>query len=206
MSEPLRERSARVATEPVHLHRQAADNLRYIRAAMESSGSFTSVPGWGGLVTGVTAIAAALIAAGAESSVEWLTIWSIEALLALGIGGWAMARKARKQRVRLSRGVASRFHLCLGPALLAAAVLTVAVVRIEAVALLPGLWLLLYGVGVLASGTHSVRAVPIMGASFLVLGVLALFAPFAAANALMGVGFGGLHIAFGAWIARHHGG
>lgn len=45
-----------------------------------------------------------------------------------------------------------------------------------------------------------------MGACFLVLGAVALFAPAAWGNLLMAVGFGGIHIGFGAWIARRYGG
>ncbi|MFZ5784854.1 MAG: hypothetical protein ACOY3Y_00295, partial [Acidobacteriota bacterium] len=74
------------------------------------------------------------------------------------------------------------------------------------VALLPALWLLLYGVAVIAAGAHSVPPVPIMGACFLGLGALALAAPLRWGDALLAAAFGGLHIGFGAWIARRFGG
>jgi hypothetical protein len=45
-----------------------------------------------------------------------------------------------------------------------------------------------------------------MGLSFMLLGAAALFPPWPAANALLAVGFGGLHIIFGFIIARRHGG
>ena len=41
--------------EPIGLHTQAMDNLRYIRDAIENAGSFTGVPGVGGMLVGATA-------------------------------------------------------------------------------------------------------------------------------------------------------
>jgi hypothetical protein len=57
----------------------------------------------------------------------------------------------------------------------------------------------------LAGGTQSVRAVPAMGAAFLVLGAVAALAP-GWSDVLLALGFGGLHLAFGPYIARRHGG
>jgi hypothetical protein len=74
------------------------------------------------------------------------------------------------------------------------------------VPLLPGSWLLLYGAAVVSAGTYSVRSVPVMGAAFMILGAAALVAPATWSTAFMMAGFGGLHIAFGIWIARRHGG
>ena len=71
---------------------------------------------------------------------------------------------------------------------------------------IPGIWRLLYGAGVVSGGTYSVKPVPIMGLCFMGLGLLGFVAPGNWLNILLALGFGGLHILFGATIARHYGG
>jgi hypothetical protein len=45
-----------------------------------------------------------------------------------------------------------------------------------------------------------------MGIAFMAVGTVALFAPPTWTTACMAAGFGGLHLFFGALIARRHGG
>src|ERR1700691_3266554 len=59
-----------------------ADDLRFIRDTMERSASFTAVPGWGQVVLGLTALAAAWLAAHQSNSSAWLKVWLAEAFLA----------------------------------------------------------------------------------------------------------------------------
>jgi hypothetical protein len=155
---------------------------------------------------GLSALAAAPLAQRAPTREDWILIWLADALLALALGGWAMARKARRAGQRVSRGAGRRFVLALGPPLFAAAVLTGVLARTGSVELLPGVWLLLYGAGVVTAGAFSIRAVPVMGLSFMALGIAAFIVPFSWADPLMAAGFGGLHVAFGWIIARRYGG
>src|SRR4051812_50167534 len=76
---------------PLPIREHALDNIRYIRDAMERAGSFTSIPGWGGVGVGVTAIGAAIIAQQflGRSLRLWLATWLAEA----GGGGGAGLRK-----------------------------------------------------------------------------------------------------------------
>ena len=190
----------------VHIHDRAVDNLRYIREAMESSSSFTAVPGYGGVAMGASALIAAGLAASPSLRQHWLTIWVLDAVLAALLGGWATWRKARGQGVELYRGVARRFLLNLLPPILAAMVLTIVLAVAGDLSVIPGTWLLLYGTGVVTGGAFSVRPVPIMGACFMFLGAVTLLAPDGWSNAMLAIGFGGLHLVFGALIARRYGG
>jgi hypothetical protein len=182
------------------------DNLAFIRETMERASSFTAVPGWGGVAIGLTALAAALIASRIRDEHEWMYVWACELPLALLIGGWTMKRKANVAQLKLLSPPGRKFTLSLTPPLAAGALLSLALWRMRAFDALPGMWLLLYGAGVVTGGAFSVKVVPVMGLCFMATGALALFAPIDWGNGLMAAGFGGLHILFGMIIARRHGG
>jgi hypothetical protein len=197
---------SRVREEPPALHDRAMDNLRFIRETMERASSFTAVPGWGGVLMGVSALAASLVASQQSSRNLWLATWVVEALLALVIGGWAMDRKAHRAETPVLSGPGRKFALSYSPPILVGVLLTIVLLRAGMTSLLPGVWLLLYGTGVVTGGAFSVKVVPVMGLCFILLGTIALFAPSVWGNYLMAAGFGGLHIIFGIIIARRHGG
>jgi hypothetical protein len=199
--EPLRKRA-----QPIPLHDHALDHLRYIRETMERAGSFTAVPGWGGVAMGATALAAAGIASHAPSRAVWLLSWLIEGALAIAIGVLSMERKARAAGLPLWSAPVRKFLYSFVPPLIAGAALTVVLWRSGLFGAIAGVWLMLYGAGITGGGAFSVRVVPAMGACFLALGLAALFAPVAWPDVWLGAGFGGLHIVFGAMIARKYGG
>ena len=194
------------SSEPIALGDRAMEDLRFIRRTMERGAAFTAVPGWGGVGMGLTALAAAVLASGQPTAEGWLLVWTLEALLAVAIGAVAIHRKARRADLPVFSGAGRKFLLGFLPPSLAGVVLTVALWQAGADSLLPGAWLLLYGAAVVTAGTFSVKIVPVMGICFMVLGVFALLAIPADGDLSMAVGFGGLHILFGATIARRHGG
>jgi hypothetical protein len=198
-------RLSRPAEPPSSLESRAMDNLRYIRETMEGASRFTGVSGYGEMMVGVTALVAAFLAHG-RSQEAWLTIWLAEAGVAFLVTWGAILWKTRRAGISLLRGPGRRFAFALVPILLAGGLLTFELVRQEVFAVLPALWLLLYGAGVATGGAYAVRTVPVMGLSFLALGAAALFGPPTWANGFLAVGFGGLHLIFGAIIARRHGG
>jgi hypothetical protein len=192
--------------DPTPLHDRALEDLTFIRDTMARAGTVTSVPGWGGVAMGATAVGASWVASRQVSGAEWIAVWLAEAVLALGIGGVAMVRKADAAKAPLFTRAGKLFVRAFVPPILAGAVLTAVFYRLDLVRLLPGLWLLLYGTGVTTAGAHSVRVVPLLGLSFMILGAVAFLAPESWGNPLMAVGFGGLQIGFGLLIARNHGG
>ena len=192
--------------EPPALHERAMDNLKYIRETMERSTAFTGISGWGQAAIGITALASSLISAQQKTVKGWLAVWVAEALIALLIAGWSIDRKARAARMPLLTGPGRKVAFSLSPPIVAGAIVTVVLYRAGLTSAIPGLWLLLYGTGVVTGGMFSVSAVPIMGLCFMALGATAFLAPAAYANWLMAAGFGGLHIVFGVIIARRYGG
>ena len=192
--------------EPPEMQARAMDNLQFIRQTMEAAGTFTAVSGWGTVVIGVTAIGAAALAGITHSTMRWIFIWFCEAVLSVGISVYTMALKARAAKLPLWSEPARKILFSFAPPMAGGALLTLVLYEHGLVPLLPGVWMLLYGIGVVAAGTFSVRIVPVMGLAFMIVGALALVGPPTWGTAFMAAGFGGLHLFFGVLIARRHGG
>ncbi|MGA9564091.1 MAG: hypothetical protein WBS19_01080 [Candidatus Korobacteraceae bacterium] len=184
----------------------ALEHLEVIRKAMERSTAFTAVSGWGYCAMGVTALVAAPIALRQSTIDGWLAVWLAEALVAVTLGLVAMHWKASRQGTPILSVPGRRLFVGLLPALFAGGVMTVALIKAGDPRQIPGVWLLLYGVAVMQAGAFSVRTIPVMGAVFVLAGAIALPLPWWWANAMLAVGFGLVHMAFGAYIARRHGG
>jgi hypothetical protein len=187
----------------------AEENLQFIRRTMERSSTFTAVPGLGGVGMGAIGIVAAIIAANQSSAERWLIVWLTASAVALSVGVTSMWRKAARSGAPLAGAVGRRFATSFAAPLIAGAALTWGLWRNgerARVELIPDVWLLLYGTGVLAGGVHSVGAVRLLGVAFMALGIAALATPPAWANLWLGLGFGVLQLVFGLYIARKHGG
>jgi len=187
-----------------HDQRHAQENLAFIRQMMESASTFTAVSGWGMIVVGVVGLIAATLAWSLAVPAD-LRIWIPAALVAIAIAAGATAVKARSQQVPLWTGAFRKMAWVMTPTLVAGALLTFALTQQGTTVLLPGMWLAMYGAGVTAGGSFSVRAMRWMGVIFLALGAVALFRP-DLGLALLGAGFGGLHIAVGVDLVWRHGG
>jgi hypothetical protein len=181
------------------------DNLRFIRETMERSAVFTAVPGWGAVSVGVVGLAAAAFAERQATREGWLSIWLAAAALAAVATAVSMGRKISRSPQPSARPLRN-FALGLVPPAAVGALLTIALWRSGGYDLMPPVWLLTYGAGITTGGAFSVRAVPIMGLTFMALGSGALFTPPAWHDALLAASFGLAHIVFGLVIARKYGG
>jgi len=190
----------------VALNERAMESLEFIRTTMARSAPFTAVSGRGGIAMGLLAIVAAALARSTTSDQQWLTVWIASAAVAVPVGFVLMRAKARRYDLALWSAAGRRFAQGFAPAIAAGAVLTFALVRADAIDLVPATWLLMYGAGVLAGSSASVPVLAWLGALFMVLGTGSLFTPAAWRDLWLAAGFGVLQIAFGAYIARNHGG
>jgi hypothetical protein len=192
----------------------AEENLQFIRRTMERTSTFTAVPGLGGAGMGAVGVVAAVVAATQRSAERWLLVWLLAAPVAMGIGITAMWRKAARSGAPLTGVVGRRFAMSLAAPLVAGAALTWGVwmtrgrapLENELKELIPAVWLLLYGTGVLAGGALSVAPVRLLGIAFMALGIAALITPAEWGNVWLGIGFGGLQLVCGLYIAWRHGG
>jgi hypothetical protein len=191
---------------PEPLSGRAAENLRYIRQAMERSATFTSVPGAGGAGMGVVALIASAVAATQPSADRWLATWLAAAAVAAVVGFAAMLRKAQRAGATLTGVNARRFALGMAAPFVEGAAITYALWAVRNFTVMAPAWLLLYGAGVLTGGIFSVPVVRGMGVCFMALGIAAIATPPEWSNVWLAIGFGALQVAFGIYIARNHGG
>jgi hypothetical protein len=192
--------------EPRSVSSQAADNLVFIRSTMERSSTFTAIPGAGGAVMGAIGLAAAVIAAQQPSGDRWLATWLGAAAIAASAGLFALVHKARAAGLSLTGVNARRFALGMAAPFVAGAAITYELWAVGNFTVMAPAWLLLYGAGVLTGGIFSVPVVRLIGVCFMAVGLGAILTPPAWGNVWLALGFGGLQVAFGIYIARHHGG
>ncbi len=188
------------------LNEQAADNLHYIRQAMERAHGVSSVSGLGGMAMGGVALLSTAIAAGLADLQQQLLAWLAAAAVAASVNTVAIWQKSRRHGDALSADPARRFMMCLAPSVAVAALLTWLLWSTGQNHLLPAIWMLLYGAGVLAAGTYAATPVMQTGACFLAAGAITLALPANLLNAALGISFGLIHIFFGWRIYQHHGG
>jgi hypothetical protein len=195
----------------------AREDLHYIRQTLAAAGHISTVPGKGLVVIGGLALAAVgvnLLVTGApwaprgDAAAVSSGLWVWLALLAAAVlaGGVSMRRKAQRTQQAFWSPVLRKALWGYAAAMLLGSVLTGSLLEAGLLELLPEIWLGCYGVALVAAGSYSVSPVRWMGMCFLLSAVGAALTPASFGLAWLALGFGWVHIAFGAYIAWRHDG
>ena len=192
----------------------ARENLIYIRRTLEAAGQVTAVPGKCLIATGLMAIAGAAInefvtgapwAPGSRTDYA-LTVWGIVLVVSLMIVSIGIYRKSLQMSTPIHPPLLRKLLWSLCPALFVGGVLTLLAVQSGNLDWLPVIWLGCYGAAVTNGGQVSVAPIRYMGVCFLIAAAGAAFTSKQAGLAWLALGFGWLHLVYGAYIARRHNG
>lgn len=181
---------------------RAEQNLELIRTLMERSTRYEYLSARAGLQVGGIAVAGAV-------SFHWLSaadpfvfgaVWFAVFWLSVGVMVREQVREVRDAGVPLWTRPAREIVRALVPAMTLSALLSLHAFSHGRHLELPGVWMLCYGVGALATSTYAPAVVAQMGVAFMISGAVTLCLGPAWATTMMGVVFGGGHLLLGAGL------
>jgi hypothetical protein len=192
----------------------AHENLLYIRKTLEAAGQLTAVPGKGLIAAGIISIAGAMVNVFVTGA-PWdsgsypkcaLATWGVVLCISLAIVSFGIYRKSQDMRTPIQPPLLRKLLWSLCPTLLVGGLLTSLAVHNGNLNWLPVIWLGCYGAAITNGGQVSVAPVRYMGLSFLLVAGCAALSPQRAGLAWLVLGFGWLHLIYGAYIARRYNG
>jgi hypothetical protein len=178
---------------------QAARNLELIRTLMERTVQYELLTARAGLAAGSMAGAGAIAFFWLDAANPWHfgAVWFlvfVGSLLATCLG---VIGRSRQRGERIWSRPARAVLMALAPALAAALVLTVWLFARGEHLWLPGVWMLCYGLGALATAAYAPAPIRWLGATVLAAGAATLWLGPAYAVLMMGLVFGLGHISLG---------
>jgi hypothetical protein len=181
---------------------RAEQNLELIRTLMERTTRYEHLSARAGLQVGVVAIvgSASFYWLDATNARVFTMVWGVVLLVSLAISAVEHIREVRAAGAPLWSRPAREIVRALLPAFTMATVLTVQAYTHHRHLELPGIWMLCYGCGALATFTYAPPVVCPMGIGFLVLGAVSLWLGAAWSTIMMGIAFGGGHLLLGAGL------
>lgn len=193
--------------------REAEENLRTIREMMERSTRHSTFSGFSGIVAGLASIVGCVLTWALtqrpilprEFRLDFITIWSMVIVTAIGMDYVLTKRKAANVGKRIISRLGKQMVIGAGPGLGTGALLTLFFLQHNIVYEIYPMWMLCYGCAVCAVGLFSQRDVLYLGASFLVAGAITQALPPLFGLPMMAVTFGGFHIAYGLVMSRKDG-
>ena len=188
--------------------RQAAHNLEVIRTLMERTCQYQLLTARASLAAGSMAGAGALAFFFLDAADPWQfgLVWLVVFLGSLFATLLGTVMRGRESGERVWSRQARAVLLALTPSLFAALVLTVYFFGRGEHLWLPGVWMLCYGQGALATAAYAPTSIRWLGVAVLLMAALTLWLGTAWSVPLMGVVFGLGHIGLGTalLIAERH--
>lgn len=183
--------------------KEAEQTLSVIRTLMERSTRYTNLSGHAGIAAGLLTLLGSALRHWYQT--PFLPTWLGVLLAACVANVLFAAGMARANGEPLWTRQAQTVLLSLTPAFAAGLVLTAVLARTGLTLLLPGMWMLLWGVGALAMSFFTPRIISLLGVAFMVVGTVSLVAPAANDALSMAMSFGAIHLVYGGvlFAARH---
>jgi hypothetical protein len=179
--------------------RQAAKSLEVIRTLMERTTQYQLLTARAGLIAGTLACLGSLafLWLDAANATSFGAVWTLVFLGSLEATIGEVIMRGRRNGEPLWSRQARTVVGALAPALVSALILTLWLMKRGEHLWLPGVWLLCYGQGALATSSYAPAPIGWIGTAALVMGGLALWLGPAWAIAMMGAGFGLSHLSLG---------
>jgi hypothetical protein len=179
--------------------RQAARNLEVIRTLMERNCQYQLLTARAGLAAGSLAGAGALAFSLLDAENPWHfgTSWALVFVGSLLSATGSIILRGRERGERVWSRPARAVLLALAPSVLAALALSVFFFARQEHLWLPGVWMLCYGQGALATSAYAPSPIRWLGSMVLPLGCLTLWLGPAWAVLMMGLVFGLGHVGLG---------
>lgn len=151
-------------------------SLFEIRKTLARAGSFRGYKAAPVALSGVIALVAGLLqAVWQPSPMQFVLLWSGAATLGSSVNLWCIARDYGSSPRDWERSLAFAAMTDLSPAVLSGALLTLVLAATEQVPLLPGLWMILFGTGVMASRRHLPWPSHWIGVAYVLAGTATLY-------------------------------
>ncbi len=199
--------------EPLSVE-SAREDLLYIRKTLEAAGQFTAVPGKCLMAAGLVALVGVAFNA-LYTGAPWnsgdhqslaLNSWGIVLGVSIAIVSYGIYRKNQQTGTTIRPPLVRKLLWSLCPALFVGGILSHLAVHTYNLDWLPAIWLGCYGAAVTNGGQVSVSPVRYMGVSLLMVAAGAALSPKGMGLIWLAVGFGWLHLVYGAYIAWRHNG
>lgn len=179
--------------------KEAEQTLSVIRTLMERSTCYTNLSGHAGIAAGVLTLVGCGLRVGFHT--PFIATWMGVLVATVAAVVYFTASLARSNDEPIWTRQARTVVTALLPGLAAALVLTLVLTRLGQQSILPGVWMLLWGVGALAMSFFTPRVISILGGTFLAAGTVVLLIPPVDDALSMGLTFGAIHLAYGIVLA-----